>query len=331
MPGSSPFSCTIAIPVYNELRFFEKALASVLSQANIDTQVLVVDDGSKPEVWKALQKIVPSRVSLHQNPSNLGLFQNWNRCLELAQGRYFGILCSDDELAQGYLEAAVTALDRASDSVLFATTGRTQNDRGVETGKIGGFFAPGTYLGKEAVPILLEFYGMTGHNPFNYPSGVMVRTEEAKAIGGFDASMRHVGDLDFFFRLLLAGNLIFSAQLGCKVTIHEGQAGAVRAAYPYGMEEFQKIIHGMDPALLDQGRKAALAKQYRALALWHALKYASKGNKQSFANYMSFVKAGPVGPLALGRGLLRILRSKRLVQKTNTPHPWQVALNQIKL
>ena len=44
------------------------------------------------------------RISYYKNKENLGMFGNWNRCLELARGEWVCILHSDDKIMPNYIE-----------------------------------------------------------------------------------------------------------------------------------------------------------------------------------------------------------------------------------
>src|SRR5690349_24713204 len=55
------------------------------------------------------------RVRLVRNESNAGVQANWNRCLELARGRYFKLLPQDDLLAPECLAHEVKVLEADRD------------------------------------------------------------------------------------------------------------------------------------------------------------------------------------------------------------------------
>src|SRR5450432_379001 len=96
-------SCSIAIPVFNRRDLVHNALRSAIAQAVPNLEILVVDNCSTDGTWEALQAIRDPRLHLVRNDSNLGLFGNFNRCLELSRGEYVCLLGSDDDLTEGFL------------------------------------------------------------------------------------------------------------------------------------------------------------------------------------------------------------------------------------
>src|SRR5579885_2083954 len=99
--GGKMTLCTIAIPVYNRAQLVRQALESALAQDLENTEILVIDNCSTDGTWETLHEYSDPRLRLVRNPTNVGLFGNLNRCLELAEGKYLRILCSDDRLLPG--------------------------------------------------------------------------------------------------------------------------------------------------------------------------------------------------------------------------------------
>jgi len=293
-------------------------------------ELIAIDDGSSSEIWQELTRLIPTCAQLLRNERNLGLFGNWNHCLELADTRYFGILCSDDQLVDGYVEEAVALMDQHPHVSLVTTSGLLQSGQGQTLGQIAAFFRPGIYRGPEAIPVLMDFYARTGHNPFNYPSGVLVRTEAARAVGGFDANMRHAGDLDFFYRLLAAHDFAIMDRVGCRVTIHAQQAGAVLAQEPLGMRELVAIIERLPVNVLGSEVKKKLKHQHHALTLWHGLRFLLAGNRPSATAYARFARSGDTGLARLVWGLVDILLCKAQVKLFGRSMSWSRALARLK-
>lgn len=107
---------SIIIPVYNTAATLDRCVASVLADAAPDTEVLLVDDGSPdaaPQLcdrWAARDRRV--RV-IHR--ANGGLSAARNTGLDAARGEYVMFVDSDDALAPGTQEAAVSAISAATD------------------------------------------------------------------------------------------------------------------------------------------------------------------------------------------------------------------------
>ncbi|HBR14223.1 MAG TPA: hypothetical protein DD723_01580 [Candidatus Omnitrophica bacterium] len=107
---------SILIPTYNGARYLAATLESALSQSFGDFELIVCDDGSKDETVSIVRDYQKKdhRIRFFQNPTNLGLVQNWNHALMLAQGEWIKYLFQDDLLTPKALEKMLCVPDSAS-------------------------------------------------------------------------------------------------------------------------------------------------------------------------------------------------------------------------
>ena len=98
---------TIAIPAYKDV-YFREAIESVLKQTYEDWELIILNDCSPGDIEIiALEYSKDPRVRYYKNDKNVGaydLVDNWNRCLELAQGDYIICMGDDDVLRDDCLE-----------------------------------------------------------------------------------------------------------------------------------------------------------------------------------------------------------------------------------
>lgn len=98
---------TIAIPAYKDV-FFREAIESVINQTCKDWELIILNDFSPENIEKIAQEyITESRIRYYKNEKNVGaynLVDNWNRCLELAQGEFLICMGDDDVLREDCLE-----------------------------------------------------------------------------------------------------------------------------------------------------------------------------------------------------------------------------------
>jgi glycosyltransferase involved in cell wall biosynthesis len=216
-------ACTVAIPVFNQRAFIARAVRSALAQELDGPSILVVDNHSDDGTWEALQPFAAEGVKLHRNPSNLGLFNNFNRCLELADSTYLRLLSGDDALAPGCLRAEIAIMERNQGLAMLSTRGRFVTPEGAALGECATEFPAGIYSGADFPLAWFRYYARTRRNPLNYPSGVLFRRA---AIGGerFEEGWRTAGDIDFYFKLLRRGDLGIAELRGCDITRHAAQA-----------------------------------------------------------------------------------------------------------
>jgi glycosyltransferase involved in cell wall biosynthesis len=213
--------CTVAIPAYNRKDMIEGTLRSVLSQKLSDLEVLVVDDCSTDGCWEVLKTFHDSRLRLVRNEVNVGLFGNFNRCLELARGSYIRILCNDDQLADGCLARECALMDANPSVAILSSASALINAERRRIGVSGNCFKQGIYPGSLAIAGAL---GQMAHlvNPLSCPSGVLLRLSVARRVGWFDTSMRMCGDIDFFLRMMEHGDLAILQAEGAVVKVHSG-------------------------------------------------------------------------------------------------------------
>jgi glycosyltransferase involved in cell wall biosynthesis len=87
------------------------AIRSALDQTYSPVEVLVVDNESTDNIGDVVSSFRDSRLKLVINEKNLGMFGNFNRCVELARGKYIHILHSDDYIDPGFTEACVGLME----------------------------------------------------------------------------------------------------------------------------------------------------------------------------------------------------------------------------
>ncbi|WP_158633555.1 glycosyltransferase [Tautonia sociabilis] len=105
-PGPRPL-WSVMIPCYDaDPTFLEATLRSVLDQdpGPERMQIGVVEDASPgaDRTEALVRKLAPDRVEFHRNEANLRLAGNWNRCIELARGRWIHLLHQDDLISEGF-------------------------------------------------------------------------------------------------------------------------------------------------------------------------------------------------------------------------------------
>ncbi len=106
---------TYVIPAYKRADLLKETLDSVLTQEPIDKDwdIIVVDneteEGNPTE--QLIRHINDPRILYYRNIENLGVAGNYNRCIELARGKWIGMLHADDlimsdhlRLVSGYIE-----------------------------------------------------------------------------------------------------------------------------------------------------------------------------------------------------------------------------------
>jgi len=185
---------SIIMPTLNGYRYINQAIGSVFEQSYEDWELIIVDDGSSPEIESIIKKeyINDPRVRIVRNESNLGIQRTLNRGVELSRGDYIARIDDDDWWNErSKLKRQVDLLNKQTNVGLCGTGTIVSGENGKElfrykTGK--------TDRGIRS-KILMK-------NPFTH-SSVIFRKDLFLELGGYreGLDMRHLEDYDLWLRI----------------------------------------------------------------------------------------------------------------------------------
>lgn len=89
---------SIILATYNDEKYIEQSVNSILSQTLKDFELIIVDDASTDNTKNILENIQKSdnRVKIFRNKNNRGLPYSLNRALHYAKGKYIARMDGDD-------------------------------------------------------------------------------------------------------------------------------------------------------------------------------------------------------------------------------------------
>ncbi len=215
-----PVKVSVCIPTYNYGRFIGDAIDSVLSQTFTDFELIVVDNCSTDNTREIVEKYVAldKRIKYIRNDENIGMVQNWNRCIQYAAGEYIKILCADDVLKPTSLEKSVRILDNFP-GVSVVTSARTIVTKDLRPQSILTYFNKSTIIpGQDIIRVCLA---MDMTNVIGEPTAVLFRNKDAKR--GFDTRYKQIVDLEMWLDLLERGTLAYIHEELCMIRQHESQ------------------------------------------------------------------------------------------------------------
>jgi glycosyltransferase involved in cell wall biosynthesis len=110
---------SVCIPAYNRPLLFRRGLRS-LTEGGLALQSkveVVITDDSEDQTCRAIaeEELGGWRWSYEHHSVALGMAQNWNRAIALAQGRYVMVLHDDDFFVVVGVGRLVTTLERLGD------------------------------------------------------------------------------------------------------------------------------------------------------------------------------------------------------------------------
>lgn len=196
---------SICIPTYRGGEFLAAAIESALAQSFGDLEVWVLDDNSPDNTTNVVAQFTDSRLHYLRNPANLGPQGNWNRCLEVAQGKYFKLLPHDDVLAPTAVadQVAILEADRDHEVALVFGQRKIIDPNGRVLMRRG---LPGVPAGRIDGRELIRRCVRAGTNLIGEPGNGLVRRTTLANVGPYDAKFPYVVDLDYWFRTLLQGD-----------------------------------------------------------------------------------------------------------------------------
>jgi glycosyltransferase involved in cell wall biosynthesis len=97
---SSPL-VTFSLLAYNQEKFIREALEGAFSQTYSPLEIILSDDCSPDRTFEIIHEMAaayrgPHKIILNQNPRNLGIGGNLNRCMQLAGGEIIVVGAGDD-------------------------------------------------------------------------------------------------------------------------------------------------------------------------------------------------------------------------------------------
>jgi Glycosyl transferase family 2 len=239
-PSRRP-TVTVVMPCFNYGRYLPVAAASVLDQAGVDVELIVIDDASTDGSDSVVRELARGderiRTIIHER--NRGHIATYNEGLAQAQGDHVVLLSADDALTPGALSRAAALLDAEPGiSFVYGFPLTFEDELPPARTRVRNWTV---WSGEEWIGHVCG----RGINPIHCPEVVM-RASVQHAIGGYEASLPHSGDLEMWLRAASAGDV--------------GRVnGPVQAYYRIHPQSMQRTVYAGHLADLE-GRLAAFAK-----------------------------------------------------------------------
>ena len=200
------------MPVYKATDFFRKALESAVLQDYKDYyEIIVVDNSPLEDGVTEAQKIVQSfhkdYILYYRNEQNIGMFGNWNRCVELARSKYITYCHADDLLLPTCL-STLMSIQKKTNKRFIASAFSTidENDHEIvhfnPNQKIKGILKRKKYFKYSKLDIFIAGVG--------FGVGCLFNKECMIALGGFNEEYYPVGDYPLFTKYLFKYGGIFN-------------------------------------------------------------------------------------------------------------------------
>ena len=102
---------TVFIPTYNVEKYVKRSIESIIQQTYSNLEIIIIDDGSTDRTVEIIKRINDKRIKVYMNSKNMGIPFTRQRGLDLATGKYFAVMDSDDLAVSDRIEKEVGILE----------------------------------------------------------------------------------------------------------------------------------------------------------------------------------------------------------------------------
>ncbi len=250
---------SVILTSHNRAGLAMRALDSVLRQTHAHLQIIVVEDGSRTDLYDRMQHVQDPRLQYLCHWRNLGLACARNTGASIASGEWLAFLDDDDLWHPDKIRRQLHTGRRHTEAQAIYCGSQTLDARGriqaIQMPSVKGCIREALIAGKlTTVPSSL----LIGHTTFN-------------RLEGFDEDLVTGIDHDFWFKMAAHG---FHAQAVNEPLViqHETPRGQMTSDYTVRAEGVDAFLRKWQPKLaawmgVDKARR--FAKDYRAYFMCH--------------------------------------------------------------
>lgn len=284
----SPQLVSIVTPSFNQARYLEQTLRSVLEQEYPRIEYIVIDGGSTDESLQIIQKY-SSRLAFWTSEKDSGQAEAINKGLARASGEIVAWINSDDFYFPGALASAVKAFEAHPEAGLVYGNTVAVDERGE--------FIHFPKYAQWNLEDLLTFHIL------GQPAVFMRRDVLLKA-GFLDPSFHFLLDHHLWIRMASHAPMVYVPERWAAGRFHESAKNVAQAA-KFGEEAF-RILEWAKSDSLVSGSLGRISRQSRAAALRINGRYLLDAGKarESFQSYLRSLIAHPVTALVEWKRIL---------------------------
>jgi glycosyltransferase involved in cell wall biosynthesis len=214
---------TVVICTYNGERYLADTIDSVLAQTYLNTEVIVVDDGSRDGTVAIIRQYVErdSRIRLFVR-ENAGLPASRNFAFAQARGEWIAIIDQDDLCYPERVAKQVALVGKfPSAGLIFCNTDYI-DEAGQNIGShLQSYSLPDSFISKGMAGNLLLVKGC-----YVDSEACFVKRAVVSRIGQLDESLRYACDYEYFIRAGLECDFAYTQETLAAWRIHPAQESA---------------------------------------------------------------------------------------------------------
>jgi glycosyltransferase involved in cell wall biosynthesis len=192
---------SICIPTYNRSNKLKKTLESAVKQDYTNIEIIVSDNNSSDDTHKVVSSFKDNRIKYHKNTINIGMQGNFNKCADIAKGKFF-ILLSDDDLLKKNMVSELLECIESNPMIAFAYS-KVHFIKGDKITDKHSQIAPNLETGMEFIEYNLQDMRAA------FPSATIIRLEKIKANDGYP-DILNATDFGLLLEICLEKNCLVS-------------------------------------------------------------------------------------------------------------------------
>lgn len=243
---------SVVVPAFNHEHYIVDCISSILEQDYPNIDLIVINDGSTDRTGEKIKETLkknPSRF-VYIAKENEGLIKTLNLGLQLARGKYFCELASDDMFLPSSITNRVHYLEEHSDiDVVFADAYRIDNNT-----KTNIKLSEGKKRYDSLEHTITDL--IQGKAKIMFPTG-MFRKAILERLGGFDEDFRYSEDVAIWYQLALHAKIGYfdkpviyyrkhsdntSSSLPFKYGIRKEKILALEKLFSLNMKDLENIV-----------------------------------------------------------------------------------------
>lgn len=207
---------SIGIPTYNRADgYLRECIDSAVNQTYPNIEIIISDNSSTDGTTELVTAYTDPRVRYFRHSKNIGANNNFNYCLEKANGDYFLLLHDDDLIDNDFIETCMKAADHKKGIGLIRTGTRLIDSHG----------QPVKQMPNHVSSLSTEdfFLGWFKNQTALYLCSTLFNTKYLKGIGGFNSRHNLFQDVVAEVQLAASHGRVDVTDVKASFRKHEGE------------------------------------------------------------------------------------------------------------
>jgi len=223
---------TIVTAVLNGEKYLEECILSLHAQKYENYEHIIIDGGSSDRTLEIIKKY-EDKIDYWCSKKDKGIYDAFNKGMQLANGEYIGFLNSDDYYSSNTLELLENYINKYPEKDFFF--GAVKKHWGI-------------LYGYKPYKIHWSWGFYSSHS-----TGFFIKTKAAKKVGLYNLNYKYSSDYDYFFRMIVKEKL---KGIGTKKdevfgTFRRGGYSSQIKFYDHFMEEIKiRLDNGQNKILI---------------------------------------------------------------------------------